>query len=61
MQIDTVSDKTRNSCIPLKGISISYRIAQNSGGVKLWQIDHFRVLERKTLVNLRVYYLATYT
>ena len=30
-------------------------IAQNSGGVKLWQIDHFRVLARKTLANLQLY------
>ena len=32
-----------------------YRIAQNSGGVKLWRIDHFRVLARKTLANLQLY------
>ena len=27
-------------------------IAQNFGRVKLWQIDHFRVLARKMLANL---------
>ena len=32
-----------------------YRIAQNSGGVKLWRIDHFRVLAKKTLANLQLY------
>ena len=29
----------------------AYRIAQNSGGVKLWRIDRFRLLARKTLAN----------
>ena len=29
-------------------------IVQNSGRVKLWQIDHFRVLARKTLVNFNI-------
>ena len=33
----------------------SYRIAQNSGGVKLWRIDHFIVLARKMLANLLLY------
>jgi len=28
-----------------------YRIAQNSGGEKLWRISDFKVLTRKTLVN----------
>ena len=32
-----------------------YRIAQNSGGVKLWRINRFRVLARKTLANLQLY------
>ena len=32
-----------------------YRIAQNFGGGKLWRIDHFRVLARKTLANLQLY------
>ena len=35
--------------------SAIYRLAQNSGGVKLWRIDHFRVLARKTLANLQLY------
>ena len=35
--------------------TMRYRIAQNSGGVKLWRIDHFRVLARKTLANLQLY------
>ena len=30
-----------------------YRIVQNVGGVKLWRIDRFRVLARKTLANLQ--------
>ena len=33
----------------------TYHIAQNSDGVKLWQIDHFRVLARKMLANLQLY------
>ena len=32
-------------------IQVMYRIAQNSGGVKLWRIDRFRLLARKTLAN----------
>ena len=36
-----------------------YRIAQNSGGVKLWLIDHFRVSARKMLANLQMLTLAT--
>ena len=28
-----------------------YRIAQNLGGEKLWRIDHYRVLARKTGVG----------
>jgi len=28
-----------------------YHIAQNFGGVKLWQISDFKVLVRKTLAN----------
>ena len=39
--------------------STEYRIAQNSGGVKLGRIDRFRVLARKTLANLQLYILAT--
>ena len=34
---------------------IWYHIAQNSGRVKLWRINHFRVLARKTLANLQLY------
>ena len=30
-----------------------YCMVQNFGGVKLWQIDRFRVLVRKMLVNLQ--------
>ena len=30
-----------------------YHIVQNSGRIKLWQINHFRVLARKMLVNLQ--------
>ena len=30
----------------------TYCIVQNGGGGKLWQIDRFRVLARKTLANL---------
>ena len=30
-----------------------YRIAQNSGGEKLWRINNFQLLARKTLVNAR--------
>jgi len=30
---------------------LNYHIAQNSGGEKLWQISHFKVLARKTLAN----------
>ena len=31
-----------------------YRIAQNFGKVKLWQIGRFRILARKTLVNTQI-------
>jgi len=34
----------------------TYRIAQNSGGVKLWQISDFKVLARKTLANAQHLY-----
>ena len=30
---------------------ITVHIAQNFGTVKLWRIDHFRVLARKVLAN----------
>jgi len=33
-----------------------YRIAQNSGGVKLWRISDFKVLARKTLANAQHLY-----
>jgi len=33
-----------------------YHIAQNSGGVKLWQISDFKVLARKTLANAQHLY-----
>ena len=33
-------------------LASNYRIVQNSGRGKLWQIDRFRVLARKTLVNI---------
>ena len=32
--------------------SLVYRIAQNSGGAKLWRISNYKVLARKTLANL---------
>jgi len=34
----------------------NYRIAQNSGGEKLWQISDFTVLVRKTLANAQHLY-----
>jgi len=34
-------------------ITANYRIAQNSGGEKLWRISDFKVLARKTLANAR--------
>ena len=34
-------------------------MAQNSGGVKFWRIDRFRVLMRKMLANLQYLTLAT--
>ena len=37
---------------------LDYRIAQNSGRGKLWQINHFRVLAMKPLANLNFYPLA---
>ena len=40
-------------------ICCMYRIAQTSGGVKLWLIDHFRVSARKMLANLQMLTLAT--
>ena len=39
---------------------MKYCIAQNSGGGKLWQISHFRVFVRKTLVNSKFKSLANY-
>ena len=36
-----------------KRMSLSYRIAQNSGGVKLWRISNYKVLAEKTLANLQ--------
>ena len=36
-----------------------YCIVQNSGGVKLWLIDHFRFWARKMLANLQMLTLAT--
>ena len=37
-----------------KGSTLSdIAYSQNSGAIKLWQIDHFRVLARKMLVNLQ--------
>ena len=36
--------------------SIIFRIAQNFGGVKLWRINRFRVLVRKTLANILTCY-----
>jgi len=33
-----------------------YRIVQNSGGKKLWQISDFKILARKTLVNAQHLY-----
>ena len=35
---------------------IQYRIAQNFGGEKLWRIDRYRVLARKTLANYNSYH-----
>ena len=32
-----------------------YRIAQNSGGEKLWRINNFQLLARKTLANARFF------
>jgi len=34
----------------------NYRIAQNSGGEKLWRISDFKVLAKKTLANARHLY-----
>ena len=39
-------------CIQLT-VKLFYRIVQNVGRVKLWQIDRSRVLARKTLANLQ--------
>ena len=36
----------------------AYRIAQNSGRLKLWRVDCFRVLTRKMMKNLQ--YVPTY-
>ena len=41
----------RHTTVDRKGIQ-GYRIAQNFGGVKLWQIDQFRVLAGEMLVNM---------
>jgi len=39
-------------------LELKYCIAQNSGGVKLWQISDFKALVRKILVNAQhLYYL----
>ena len=32
---------------------VTYRIAKNSGGEKLWRISNFQLLARKTLANAR--------
>jgi len=37
-------------------VLLEYHIAQNSGGVKLWQISDFKVLARKTLANAQHLY-----
>ena len=37
----------------LLSAKLVYHIEQNFGRVKLWRMNHFRVLVRKTLVNLQ--------
>ena len=37
----------------LLSAKLVYRVEQNFGRVKLWRMNHFRVLARKTMVNLQ--------
>ena len=53
--IEVVTDTSKAMKCKLESYSIIiYRIAQNSGGEKLWwQISNFQRLPRKTLANAR--------